>query len=539
MAKWSLVNLSGMQSKIQNPKSKIGVVYLVGAGPGDPGLITVKGLQALQQADVVIYDHLVSERLLDHCKPAAKIIYAGKERHRHTKTQAEIERLLIRFAKSGKTVVRLKGGDPVLFGRGGEEALALAKAHLPFDIIPGVTSAIAVPAYAGIPVTHRAMASSVALVTGHEDASKSEASLNWAQLATATDTLVLLMGVATLRETAERLIRHGRAKTTPCAVIEWGTLPWQRTVTGTLATIVRRCVAADMRPPAVIVVGEVVRLRRRLSWFERKPLFGQRVVVTRPADRVDQLANLLEALGAEVIALPAIALAPVASNGLFRRALQDLETFDWVFFTSPEGIRWFRRLLAGERQDLRILRGRHIAAIGPKTAASIEQQGIHVDFQPKTFSQEGLLEGLKRRRLAGRRALILSAKGARDVLEQGLKAYGVDVRKVPLYQTVIPPRLVERVKRVFEEPTDWVTVTSASCADHLVAALTAAGLKRLIGRIRWASIGPVTSLAVRRLGGRVAVEARRATIEGLVDALVKGGKRRGISRASVAPASAI
>jgi len=203
-----------MQSKIQNPKSKIGVVYLVGAGPGDPGLITVKGLQALQQADVLIYDHLVSERLLDHCKPAAKIIYAGKERHRHTKTQAEIERLLIRFAKSGKTIVRLKGGDPVLFGRGGEEALALAKAHLPFDIIPGVTSAIAVPAYAGIPVTHRAMASSVALVTGHEDASKSEASLNWAQLATATDTLVLLMGVATLRETAERLIRHGRAKTT-------------------------------------------------------------------------------------------------------------------------------------------------------------------------------------------------------------------------------------------------------------------------------------------------------------------------------------
>lgn len=516
-----------------------GRVFLVGAGPGDPGLITVRGLQALQQADVVIYDHLVSKRLLDHCKPAAKIIYAGKERHRHTKTQAEIERLLIRFAKSGKTVVRLKGGDPVLFGRGGEEALALATAHLPFDIIPGVTSAIAVPAYAGIPVTHRAMASSVALVTGHEDSSKPEASLNWPQLATATDTLVVLMGVGMLRRTVEQLIRHGRAKATPCAVIEWGTLPWQRTVTGTLSTIVRRCATAHARPPAVIVVGHVVRLRRRLSWFERKPLFGQRIVVTRPADRVDQLANLLETLGAEVIALPAIALAPVESNGLFRRALQTLETFDWVFFTSPEGIQWFRRLLARERQDLRILRGRHIAAIGPKTAASIEQQGIHVDFQPKTFSQEGLLEGLKQRRFAGRRALILNAKGARDVLEQGLKAYGFEVRKVPLYQTVIPPRLVERVKRVFEEPTDWVTVTSASCVDHLGAALTAAGLKRAIGTIRWASIGPVTSLAVRRLGGRVAVEARRATIEGLAEALAQGGRRRGISRASVAPASAI
>lgn len=520
-----------------------GRVYLVGAGPGDPGLITVKGLQVLQQADVVIYDHLVSERLLDHCKPAAKIIYAGKERDRHTKTQAQIERLLIRFAKSGRTVVRLKGGDPVLFGRGGEEAVALAKAHLPFDIIPGVTSAIAVPAYAGIPVTHRAVASSVALVTGHEGSSKPAAGLNWPQLATATDTLVVLMGVGTLRTTVTQLLRHGRANTTPCAVIEWGTLPRQRTVTGTLSTIVRRCAAARVRPPAVIVVGEVARLRRRLQWFERRPLFGQRLVVTRPADRADALAHTLEGLGAEVIVLPAIELAPVPSNGAFHRAMGAIQQFDWVFFTSPEGIGWFQRLVQRDRRDLRVLQGRHIGAIGPKTAASIEARGIHVDFLPSTYSQEGMLRGLDRRRLDGKRALVLNAKESRDVLERGLRRLGMSVTRIPIYQTVVPAGLRQRARDVFAHPVGYVTATSASCVDHVVEALASAGLKRAIGRIRWASIGPVTSQAVRRAGGRVAVEARRATIEGLVGAIVNDCRKRrgshGLSRASVASASAV
>ena len=516
-----------------------GRVYLVGAGPGDPGLITVRGLRALQQADVVIYDHLVSERLLDHCQPAAKIIYAGKERDRHMKTQTQIERLLIRFAKAGKTVVRLKGGDPVLFGRGGEEALALAKAHLPFEIIPGVTSAIAVPAYAGIPVTHRTLASSVAMATGHEDPLKSATSLDWSRLATATDTLVLLMGMATLRATVEQLIRHGRVSTTPCAVIEWGTWPRQRTVVGTLATIVRRCASARVRPPAVIVVGEVVRLRQRLRWFECRPFFGQRIVVTRPTDRADALVQVLDALGAEVIALPAIELAPLPANGRFHRAMGAVEQFDWVFFTSPEGIAWFQRLLRQDHRDLRILQGRHIGAIGPKTAASIEERGIRVDFLPPTYSQEGMLRGLDRRRLVGKHALVLNAKEGRDVLERGLRRMGMAVTRLPIYQTVMPARLRQRVRAVFAQPVDYVTVTSASCVDHLVDALTSAGLKRAISRIRWASIGPVTSHAVRRAGGWVAVEARRATIEGLVDAMGQGGKRRGISRASVASASAV
>lgn len=500
---------------------KNGTVYLVGAGPGDPKLITVRGFEVLKRADVVVYDHLVSERLLEHVSHRASRIYAGKEKGRHTKSQDAINRLLVRCAKAGKTVVRLKGGDPVLFGRAGEEALVLAKHRIPFEIVPGVTSAIAAPAYAGIPVTHRALSSSVAMITGHEDPDKPESSIRWDRLATATDTLVMLMGVGRLTQLTGQLVRHGRAKTTPCAVIEWGTLPAQRTVTGTLGTIAKQCARAKVAPPAILVVGEVVRLRRRLNWFERKPLFGRRIVVTRPTDRTREFADLLESLGAEVIALPAIELGPVNANGVFHQALGRIEQFDWVFFTSPEGIHWFRRMLRPQRLDLRVLHGRHIGAIGPKTAASIRDLGLHVDFVPATFSQEGMLGGLSRRRLAGKRALILSAQESRDVLEQGLKARGVDVVRVPIYKTRIPAALTTRVKEAMRSRVDWVTVTSSSCVEHLKQALSACGLSSRMRTLRFASIGPVTSMAVRRHGGRVAVEARRATIEALVEALVK------------------
>lgn len=548
-------------------KNTKGTVYLVGAGPGDPKLITVKGLEVLQRAHVVVYDHLVSPRLLDHVPAGARLVYVGKEpnvavpgtkgaRHRQ---QEQINRLLVRAARAGKVVVRLKGGDPVLFGRGGEEALALARAKIPYEIVPGVTSAIAVPAYAGIPVTHRHMASSVAMLTGHEDPSKPERAIRWDRLATATDTLVCLMGVSRLRQTIAQLVRHGRPASTPCAVVEWGTLPRQRTVVGTLGTIVRQCERAGLRPPAIVVVGDVVRLRRRLNWFETKPLFGRRIVVTRPTDRASDLADQLEALGAEVVRLPAIELQGVAPNGRFHRTLEELDRFDWVFFTSPEGIRWFERLLRAARKDLRVLRGRQIGAIGPKTADSIRQLGIHVDFVPKTFSQEGMLAGLAaRRRLAGRRALILSAKEGRDVLAEGLRRQGMDVRKVPIYQTLVPATLVKQVREIFGRPveprpaaggegatsrakrgTTWVTATSSSCVEHLTQALASCGLSGRIRTLPFASIGPVTSATIRRSGGRVVVEATRATIEGLVDAIVswarqRGGRRRGISQRSAA-----
>jgi uroporphyrinogen III methyltransferase/synthase len=500
---------------------KRGIVYLVGAGPGDPGLITVRGRELLQRADVVVYDHLVAPALLKVCPPKAKRIYVGKEAKRHTASQETINRLLIRAAKAGKRVVRLKGGDPFLFGRGGEEALALAKARVPFEIVPGVTSAIAVPAYAGIPVTHRALSSSVAILTGHEDPAKPQSAIRWNRVATACDTVIFLMGVSTLAGIVSQLTRYGRSATTPCAVIEWGTRPRQRTVTGTLASIVARVKRVAIQPPAVLVVGDVVRLRRHLDWFERKPLFGQRILVTRPSEKSSSLTEPLEALGAEVEELPAIALAPVRPNGAFRQTVAEIPNTDWVFFTSPEGIGWFSRMLKPYRKDVRWLSGCHIGAIGPKTAASIEEAGLHVDFVPRRFSQEGVLEDLPRRVLRGRRALILSAEESRDVLTEGLRRRGMSVRKVPIYRTVTPATFGDRLRVLFQRPVDLVTVTSASCVEHLHQAFQAAGRGREFRRLRFASIGPVTSAAVRAVGGQVMVEATVSTIEGLVAAIVQ------------------
>jgi len=306
-------------------------------------------------------------------------------------------------------------------------------------------------------------------------------------------------------------------------VVELCILPVQRTITGTLGTIAKRCERASIVPPAVLVVGEVVRLRRWLNWFERKPLFGRRIVVTRPTDRARELANLLESLGAEVITLPAVELAAVISNGLSDQVLARIEQFDWVFFTSPEGIHWFRRMLRAERKDLRILHGRHIGAIGPKTAASIQELGIQVDFVPKTFSQDGMLDGLSRRRLDGKRALILSAQDSRDVLEQGLRARGMRVTRLPIYRTLMPAALTKDVRAALGGRVDCVTATSSSCVDHLKQALAASGLSGRFRSIPFASIGPVTSATIRGHGGQVAVEARSATIEGLVEALVRDG----------------
>lgn len=499
-----------------------GGVYLVGAGPGDPGLLTLRGRELLEQADVVVYDHLVGPGVLKYGSRAAQLIYVGKQVGRRSPSQGFINALLVRYARAGKCVVRLKGGDPLLFGRGGEEALALRRAKVPFEIVPGVTSALAVPAYAGIPVTHRQLSSSVAIATGHEDPTKPDSAIRWDRLSTACDTLVLLMGVNTLPETVRQLIRHGRRRSTPCAVVEWGTWPRQRTVVGTLSTIAERVRRAGIRPPAVTVVGHVVSLRKQLAWVERRPLFGKRMLVTRASERAGALVSRLEALGAEVEQVPAIELAPVKHNGLFSRAVREMPNTDWVFFTSPEGIGWFVRMLKPYRKDVRILSGCHIGAIGPKTAAAAEDVGLRVDFVPKRFSQEGMLQDFPRRVLKGKRALILSAEASRDVLERRLRAKGMSVTKVPIYRTVIPEALRRGVAHLLREPFDLVTATSASCADHLYQALSAAGRGRRFRALRFASIGPVTSAAVRAHGGRVVVEAKVSTVEGLVEAIVHG-----------------
>jgi uroporphyrinogen III methyltransferase/synthase len=497
-----------------------GRVYLVGAGPGDPGLLTVRGRELLRRADVVVYDHLVSPRLLKGCPPHARLVYAGKQSGGHVGTQPSINALLVREARAGKQVVRLKGGDPFVFGRGGEEALALARAKIRYEVVPGVSSAIGVPAYAGIPVTHRNLASSVAIITGHEDPAKRGSSIRWQHLASACDTIVCLMAVNQLAAVVRALLDHGARGAVPCAIIEQGTHPTQRTVTGTLQTIVAAARRDGVRPPAVLVIGEVVTLRRRLRWFERKPIFGTRILVTRASDKAEGFADQLEALGAEVERLPAIALAPVARNGLFRETVKEIPNADWVFFTSPEGVGWLSRMLKPYRKDLRWLSGCHIGAIGPMTASAVEARGLHVDFVPRRFSQEGMLKDFPRRLWAGKRALIFSAQESRDALITGLRQQGMRVTKVPIYRTVVPKALASGVGSVFREPFDFVTVTSASCVEHLFQALKAAGKARAFRRLRFASIGPVTSSRVRAHGGRVVVEAKRSTIDGLMEALV-------------------
>ena len=521
------INLSPQIPPLKKSRRQRGIVYLVGAGPGDPGLLTVKGQALLRQADVVVYDHLVSPAMLRHCQPAAKHVYVGKERNKPSTSQRAINVLLIREARKGKMVVRLKGGDPFVFGRGGEEALELVKAKVAYEVVPGVTSAIAVPAYAGIPVTHRDHASSLAIVTGHEDPTKPSSAIRWEHLAKGCDTIVCLMGVATLPGIVAKLRQHGRSSTTPCAVIAWGTWTKQRTVVATLGTIAQQIARAKIQPPAVLVVGTVVSLRKPLAWFESKPLMGRRILVTRASDKAAALTDQLEALGAEVEQLPAIELVPVASNGLFRQAIALGQKPDWVFFTSPEGIGWFANMLKPHRQDVRWLAGCHIGAIGAKTAAAIEAYGVHVDFVPKQFSQEGMVRDLSEGLLRGKRALIFSAEGSRDVLETGLRERGALVMKVPIYRTIIPQALIAGIDMMMRQPFDWVTITSASCVDHLSQALEQVGKRRIFFTLRFASIGPVTSATVRAHGGRVAVEAKTSTIEGLVEALIHQPLARG------------
>ncbi|HWP34573.1 MAG TPA: uroporphyrinogen-III C-methyltransferase, partial [Thermodesulfobacteriota bacterium] len=373
-----------------------GTVYLIGAGPGDPGLLTLRGAECLARADVVVYDYLASPLLLRHAREDAERVYVGKRGGGERTEQAAITALLIERARAGRTVARLKGGDPFIFGRGGEEAEALAAAGIPFEIVPGVTSAIAAPAYAGIPLTHRELASSVAFVTGHEDPAKAAPAVDWARLATGADTLVLLMGVRTLPDVVARLLAHGRPPATPVAVIRWGTTPEQETVVGTLADIVARVEARGLAPPALAVVGEVVRLRERLAWFEAKPLFGRRIVVTRAREQASELARTLRELGALPIECPTIALEPPESWAALDAALDRLGEYDWVVFTSASGVRFFLERLRTRGRDVRALGRARICAIGPATAEAVAALGLAVDAVPAEYVAEGVVEALER-----------------------------------------------------------------------------------------------------------------------------------------------
>jgi len=494
-----------------------GMVSLVGAGPGDPGLLTLSGMRCLAEAEVVVHDALVNPRLLDHAPASAERIYVGKSAGRHTLPQEEINRLLVERASAGKRVVRLKGGDPFIFGRGGEEAEALAAAGIPFEVVPGVTSAIAGPAYAGIPLTHRDFTASVAFVTGHEDPAKADSGIAWDRLATGAGTLVFLMGVGRLPEIVAQLTRHGRAPETPAAVVRWGTRPDQEVVTGTLAELVEK--TRGMRPPALIVVGEVVRLRERLAWFERRPLFGKRVLVTRAREQASELTRRLEAAGAEVVEYPAIAILPPESFRPLDAALGRLREFSWLILTSVNGVRFFWERLQAAGKDARALAGLRVAAIGPATAAALGAHGIRADLVPGEFKAEGLLEGLAGEALSGAGILIARAAEAREILPEALRARGARVEVVPAYRTVKNSRDVAPLRAMLEERAiQVVTFTSSSTVTHFLD-LAGPEPARLLEGVLVASIGPVTAQTAARHGIVSQVVPDRYTIPALVEAL--------------------
>jgi uroporphyrinogen III methyltransferase / synthase len=500
------------------------VIYLVGSGPGDPGLSTLKGLQVLQEADAVVYDRLAPESLLQYAKPGAELIYVGKKPgDDQAMRQEEINALLVDLGRGGKTVVRLKGGDPFVFGRGGEEALALIEAGLPFEVVPGVTSGIAAPAYAGIPVTHRSVSTSVAFVTGHEDPTKGRSDVDWARVAKAADTLVLYMGVGRLREISAGLVSAGRSPGTPVAVIRWGTVPEQRTITGTLEDIADKVEEANLKPPAITVVGDVVALREAgLDWYERRPLFGRRVVVTRARAQAGELSVELEKRGAEVLEFPTIEVRPPDDLGPLDAAIRDLDSFDWLVFTSVNGVEAFVERLERHGLDLRAVpRDAKVAAIGPATAQRVREAGLRVDVVPREFRAEALIGELAGDSLAGKKVLIPRALVAREILPEKLREAGAEVAVPPAYESVPSSEGADGLARRLEAgEVDCVTFTASSTVENFVGAFGEEEARRLLLGTRVACIGPITADTARRRGIRVDVEAREYTIPGLVEAVV-------------------
>ncbi len=496
-----------------------GKVYLIGAGPGDPGLITEKGRRAIERADVIVYDYLANKRLLSYARPEAEKIYVGKKGGCHTLSQEGINQLLVEKAREGKVVARLKGGDPFLFGRGGEEAEVLVEAGIPFEVVPGVTSAIAAPAYAGIPVTHREHTSTFSMVTGHEDPTKETSAIDWAALAK-IGTIAFLMGMKNLPRICENLIAAGKPAETPVAIIQWGSTPRQRVVTGTLADIVDRVKEAGLGPPSIILVGEVVKLREKLNWFEKRPLFGKRILVTRTREQASQLVETLEELGAECLEIPTIKIVPPESFEELDRAIEHLEDFDWIVFTSVNGVKYFFDRLFEKGRDARALSRAKVAAIGTATAELIKDHGVLVDLLPKEFRAEGLIEALSQEDLRGKRILIPRALEAREILPEKLREMGAEVEVVPTYRTVLPEEEAEAARSALREGVDVVTFTSSSTAKNLLRML-GDDARELLSGVTLASIGPITSETLRKAGFEPQIEAREYTIPGLVKAILE------------------
>ncbi|MFT5467392.1 MAG: uroporphyrinogen III methyltransferase/synthase [Verrucomicrobiales bacterium] len=497
----------------------IGKVYLVGAGPGDLGLITLKGRECIEIADVVVYDYLSNKQMLAWAKPEAKLIYAGKKAKYHTLSQKGINDLLVELAEEGNTVCRLKGGDPMIFGRGGEEAQELEQAGIPFEIVPGISSAIAGPIYAGIPVTHRDHCSMLTIFTGHEDPTKTESSIDYAKLAKLDGTKVMLMGVERVRSVTEQLLEHGMDANTPVGLVRWATTGAQESITGELNNIADKIEAANFKSPAVAVFGGVVTLRDQINWFEKKPLFGKRVVVTRTRKQAGELSKRLADLGADVFELPTIKIEPPKDMMSFGKLVQDAHTYDWLIFTSPNGVEAFCEMFYKLYTDAREIGGVRIAAIGPGTAAKLKEYRFATDLMPETSVAESLLETLEEGvgTLDNLKMLWVKAEVTREVLSQHLKKKGVILDEAIAYRTVAESNdnagAIERFK---DEGADVITFTSSSTVEHFLE------LKLpLPERLKIASIGPITSRTLKTHGLYVDVEAEKHDIPGLVNSVIE------------------
>jgi uroporphyrinogen III methyltransferase/synthase len=501
-------------------KKTAGKAYIIGAGPGDPGLITVKGLRLLGTADSIVYDHLINQSLLEYAKPEAEKVNVGKQVGRKILEQGEINKLLIREARKGKIVVRLKGGDPFLFGRGGEEAEALSQHGIPFEVVPGVTSAIAAPAYAGIPLTHRGLASSVGVATGHEDPAKAASTVNFKKIAQSVDTLVCLMGVGNMDAIIQQVRESGRPPETPVAIVERGTCSDQRVLRGSLKDILPKARRKGLKPPAVIIVGEVVNLRRTVSWFESFPLFGKTVVVTRAKGHARSLIDLLEQSGAKVILFPTIEFTTPGTFSLIDKKISHLKEYDYLVFTSVHGVKTFLSRMRKLKKDLRSLSGIKIAALGEMTAQALREQLLYPEVVPAVFTSRHLADKFKEEGVKGKRLLLVRSELASDILPEKLRRMGAGVDEVSSY-TVRKPRVnPDKIKQLFKkQEIDLITFTSPSTFTNFISMMKGEPVTKLLKGVKIAAIGPVTKKEITAQGIKVAVTASHHTVPGLVDAI--------------------
>lgn len=513
-------------------KNSQGIVYLVGAGPGDIGLLTVKGLRCLQKAEAVIYDFHLNAQILNYIRHDAEFIYAGKRGGHHTMTQDEINAAIVAKAREGKIVCRLKGGDPFVFGRGGEEAQVLVEAGIPFEVVPGVSSSIAAPAYAGIPLTHRLYSSSFAVIPGYEDTTKDESAIDWAKLATGVGTLVFLMAVKNIDTLTAKLIEHGRRPDTPVAVVRWGTRSDQQTLVSTLKDIAAQVRENEIKPPAVMVIGDVVNLRQELSWYEKKPMFGQRILVTR--EHMEGF-DVLEDLGAEVVQFSTVDIVPPETWADIDAALDRIQTYDWLIFTSANGVKYFFGRMIERELDIRELRGIRLCAIGPKTARALQQFGLRVDLVPAEFRAEGLIDAFIKMKgstaeggvpapgtagqLAGMRFLLPRAAQAREIFPDKVRELGGVIDLPVAYRAIKPDYHGKRLRRFLQEGrVTVVTFTSAATFTNF-REIMGGDADELLKRVAIAVIGPVTARAVEKAGLQVTIMPEEATVEAMVDSI--------------------